>query len=82
MLKKTIYLLPQCKTGLESGLHLRPKPCGLTFLLIPKEGKDAAKTQTLKEFVQYVVSEGQEEAAKLAYAMLSRHSCNRKIKGC
>jgi phosphate transport system substrate-binding protein len=43
---------------------------GLTFLLVPKQGKDPAKTQTLKDFVQYVVSEGQDEAAKLAFAKL------------
>lgn len=43
---------------------------GLTFLLIPKEGKDPGKTQTLKSFVQYVITQGQDEAGSLAYAKL------------
>ena len=43
---------------------------GLTFLLIPKEGKDPRKTQTLKNFVQYVITQGQDEAGTLAYATL------------
>lgn len=43
---------------------------GLTFLLLPKEGKDPNRTQTLKEFVQYVITQGQDEAEKLSYAKL------------
>lgn len=37
---------------------------------MPKQGKDPSKTQKLKEFVEYVISQGQDEAAKLAYAKL------------
>jgi phosphate transport system substrate-binding protein len=43
---------------------------GLTFLLIPKEGKDPGKAQKLKDFVQYVISQGQGEAEKMSYAKL------------
>jgi phosphate transport system substrate-binding protein len=43
---------------------------GLTFLLVPKQGKDAKKTETLKQFVEYVVMQGQDEAASLFYAKL------------
>ena len=43
---------------------------GLTFLLIPKEGKDVGKTQLLKTFVQYMITQGQEQAANLSYAKL------------
>ena len=44
---------------------------GLTFLIVPKEGKTAAKTQMIKSFVEYIVTQGQDEAAKLSYAKLS-----------
>jgi phosphate transport system substrate-binding protein len=43
---------------------------GLTFLLIPKQSKDPAKEQTLKEFVQYVITEGQNSAEQLDYSKL------------
>ena len=43
---------------------------GLTFLLIPKQGKDANKSQTLKEFVQYIITQGQDQAESLFYAKL------------
>jgi phosphate transport system substrate-binding protein len=43
---------------------------GLTFLLIPKEGRNAAKTQILKDFVQYVITDGQQQSERLAYARL------------
>ena len=43
---------------------------GLTFLLVPKQGKDPKRTQTVKDFVQYIVTQGQNEAESLAYAKL------------
>jgi phosphate transport system substrate-binding protein len=43
---------------------------GLTFLLIPKEASDSAKHQALKDFVQYVITTGQQSAAKLDYSVL------------
>lgn len=42
----------------------------LTFLIIPKDGPDAAKRSALKSFVQYVVDGGQATAAALNYAPL------------
>ena len=43
---------------------------GLTYLLIPKQPKDAAKGKTLKEFIQYVITSGQDSAGELYYAKL------------
>lgn len=43
---------------------------GLTFLLIPKQGKDVAKQNTLKEFVQYILTDGQNSADQLDYSKL------------
>lgn len=43
---------------------------GLTFLLIPKQGKSPGQTQTLKEFVQYVITQGQNQAESMFYAKL------------
>ncbi len=43
---------------------------GLTFLLIPKQGKNPGKTETLKQFVQFVITQGQDQAESLSYAKL------------
>jgi phosphate transport system substrate-binding protein len=43
---------------------------GLTFLLIPKQGKDPKKTETIKQFVEFIVSAGQDQAQSLYYAKL------------
>ena len=43
---------------------------GLTFLLVPKQGKDPAKSQIVKEFVQYIITQGQSSAEGLQYAKL------------
>lgn len=43
---------------------------GLTFLLVPKQGKDPKKTDTLKQFIAYIVTQGQSEAEALSYAKL------------
>jgi phosphate transport system substrate-binding protein len=43
---------------------------GLTYLLVPKQGKDAAKTQVIKDFVAFIVIQGQEKAESLFYAKL------------
>jgi phosphate transport system substrate-binding protein len=42
----------------------------LTFLIIPKDGADAAKRAALKGFIQYVITEGQAVAGTLEYAPL------------
>jgi phosphate transport system substrate-binding protein len=42
----------------------------LTFLIIPKDGKDAAKRAALKQFLTYVVTDGQAAASSLNYAPL------------
>lgn len=43
---------------------------GLTFLLVPKDGKDQQKRQTLSKFLSYVVGDGQGIAKDLHYAPL------------
>ncbi|MFZ0633349.1 MAG: phosphate ABC transporter substrate-binding protein PstS [Acidobacteriaceae bacterium] len=43
---------------------------GLTFLLIPKDGPDKAKRAALKQFVQYIITDGQAAAGALNYAPL------------
>jgi len=43
---------------------------GLTFLLIPKQSKDPKKTETIKQFVEFIVTQGQEQAESLSYAKL------------
>lgn len=43
---------------------------GLTFLLIPTDGTDKAKRQTLKEFVTHVLTDGQSVSSSLHYSPL------------
>lgn len=43
---------------------------GLTFLLVPKQGKDPAKEQTVKDFVQFIITQGQNSAEGLQYSKL------------
>jgi phosphate transport system substrate-binding protein len=43
---------------------------GLTFLLVPKKPQDAKKASEVKDFVGYVISNGQVQAAQLHYAPL------------
>jgi phosphate transport system substrate-binding protein len=42
----------------------------LTFLIIPKDGKDVAKRTALKQFITYVVTDGQQASSGLSYAPL------------
>lgn len=46
--------------------------CGLTFLLAPKDASDAAQRRALKDFIQYVVTTGQDSAESLSYAKLPK----------
>ncbi len=43
---------------------------GLTFLIIPKDGPDKSKRTALKQFIQYVITDGQATAETLNYAPL------------
>src|ERR1700728_2578409 len=43
---------------------------GLTFFIIPKDGPGQAKRTALKQFVQYVITDGQATAGSLNYAPL------------
>lgn len=42
----------------------------LTFLIIPKDGTDAQKRSALKQFLEYVVTDGQQSANGMNYAPL------------
>jgi phosphate transport system substrate-binding protein len=42
----------------------------LTFLIIPKDGKDVGKRTALKQFIMYVVTDGQQASSGLSYAPL------------
>jgi phosphate transport system substrate-binding protein len=43
---------------------------GLTFLLVPKKQQDSKKASEVKEFVAYVITNGQSEAQQLHYSAL------------
>jgi phosphate transport system substrate-binding protein len=43
---------------------------GLTYLLIPKQGKSPGREQTVKDFVEYIISQGQADAESLQYSKL------------
>jgi phosphate transport system substrate-binding protein len=43
---------------------------GLTFLLLPKQAKDDARGQIVKQFVAYIITEGQNSAEGLQYTKL------------
>jgi len=43
---------------------------GLTFLLVPKQAKDPAKGGIVKEFVQFIITQGQSSAESLQYSKL------------
>lgn len=43
---------------------------GLTFLLVPKQAKDDARGQIVKQFVEYIITQGQNSAEVLHYAKL------------
>ena len=43
---------------------------GLTYLLVPKQGKTPEHEQVVKEFVQYIITQGQASAENLQYAKL------------
>jgi phosphate transport system substrate-binding protein len=43
---------------------------GLTFLLVPKQAKDEARGQIVKQFAEYIVTRGQDSAEGLQYARL------------
>ena len=45
---------------------------GLTFLLVPKDGTDAAERQAIRDFIQYAVNGGQDLAEGLDYAKLPK----------
>ncbi|MGH9503299.1 MAG: phosphate ABC transporter substrate-binding protein PstS [Terriglobales bacterium] len=44
--------------------------CGLTFLLVPKDGKDTNKREAVQGFIQYIITDGQASADALFYAKL------------
>ena len=57
-----------CVTGGHAQSH--SPISGLTFLLVPKQAKDPAKQNVVKQFVQYVITQGQSSAESLQYSKL------------
>lgn len=43
---------------------------GLTYLLVPKQGKTSTRGQIVKDFVQYIITDGQGVAESLQYSKL------------
>jgi phosphate transport system substrate-binding protein len=43
---------------------------GFTYLLVPKQGKSAERSQVVKQFVQYIITDGQSVAPTLHYSKL------------
>jgi phosphate transport system substrate-binding protein len=43
---------------------------GMTYLLIPKDESDRSKRQALKDFVQYVITSGQQLSTQMDYSQL------------
>ena len=56
---------------------------GLTYLLIPKQPRDAARGQILNKFVQYILNQGQDLAVGMNYAKLppELQQVNRQLLG-
>jgi phosphate transport system substrate-binding protein len=44
--------------------------CGLTYLMVPKDGQDANKRGEVKSFIEYIITQGQASADSLYYAKL------------
>jgi phosphate transport system substrate-binding protein len=44
--------------------------CGLTYLMVPKDGQDTAKRREVKDFIEYVITTGQSSSDGLFYAAL------------
>ena len=53
---------------------------GLTFLLVPKQGKDQVREQIVKEFVQYIITQGQASATSLQYSRLPQNLADQDQK--
>jgi len=53
---------------------------GLTFLLVPKQGKDEARELIVKEFVQYIITQGQNSAQALSYSKLPENLADQDEK--
>lgn len=52
---------------------------GLTFLLVAKEGTDAAERQAIRDFIQYTINGGQDLAEGLDYAKLPKSIQDRAL---
>ena len=53
--------------------------CGLTFLLIAKNGTDPTERQAIRDFIQYTVNGGQDLAEGLDYAKLPKSIQDRAL---
>lgn len=51
-----------------------------TWLLIPEKFKDAAKRDTIKNFVKWAITDGQSEVESLSYAKLPKEVVDKELK--
>jgi phosphate transport system substrate-binding protein len=54
--------------------------CSFTYLLIPSKIDDAAKKQAIKDFLHWMLTEGQKDAEGLSYARLPKDVVSREMK--
>jgi phosphate transport system substrate-binding protein len=54
--------------------------CSFTYLLIPSVIDDAAKKQAIKDFLHWMLTQGQNDAEGLAYAKLPKDVVGRELK--
>lgn len=54
--------------------------CSFTYLLIPTKIEDAAKKQAIKDFLHWMLTEGQKDAEGLTYAKLPKDVVSREMK--
>jgi phosphate transport system substrate-binding protein len=54
--------------------------CSFTYLLIPTRIADANKTQIIKNFLNWMLNDGQKDAEPLSYARLPREVVAKELK--
>jgi len=54
--------------------------CSFTYLLVPTSIEDANKKQAIKDFLTWMLSDGQKEAEPLSYARLPKEVVARELK--
>jgi phosphate transport system substrate-binding protein len=61
------------------GAHVYPI-ASLTWLLVPEEDRDAAKTAALRDLLRWILTSGQKQCEGLGYAPLPKEFANRELQ--